>query len=631
MKKVIIITENKSDLSSLLQNTLKDSCDIFNIDEATDGCFNAYDSIILLGGTRSEALILPAKLRNKIEDQIDKGKKVFVEYCLSICDSYAAQSGVSRFSRLSYLGDSFENLETNDILDDQCCDYISSYFKYNDSSFVLVYKDHIMAHYNAELAENDKNNISKWALWFLKKNVLVCNFRLCNFIKARFAPITKWQSLIKKIILWLCDELPNSIIFDVPYTFKQVNTLTGNDICSCVEKALNWYKSNGILLDNGRCGVLEGMQHDIFADGKQSIAKTVRADCCGEVSLAFYSHYLISNCTESLDTFKNLQNYMYENLQIKGGIFDGMVRWSEVAWTVCYQDDVARAIIPTLLYTLYSGDQTYLQYAEKALDFLLKTTSENGIRAARTDNLSIAESQNLEKFKKQSNIIKCAHYNAYYHAALALAYKINGKAEYLVGAVKGLEAIMDVYPDTIREQSETEEMCRLVLPLAWLYWATGDDKHKGMLYRVCCDLQKVKCFGNAYLEWDTDYKAHCSRKLNTESSLLVSNGDPVVDMLYSVNWLPLGFSQAYLITNDDYFKELWLEIAKFFVSTQINSDNKTIDGCWARAYDPSIKEIYGIPHDVGWGPWAIETGWTVGEITAGLGLGIASEKIKPFI
>ena len=40
---------------------------------------------------------------------------------------------------------------------------------------------------------------------------------------------------------------------------------------------------------------------------------------------------------------------MFEYLQVHGGEHDGMIRWSEAAWETCFQDDVARAILPLLL------------------------------------------------------------------------------------------------------------------------------------------------------------------------------------------------------------------------------------------------------------------------------------------
>ena len=32
----------------------------------------------------------------------------------------------------------------------------------------------------------------------------------------------------------------------------------------------------------------------------------------------------------------------------KGGVLDGMMRWSDAAFSICYQDDAARAVLPQL-------------------------------------------------------------------------------------------------------------------------------------------------------------------------------------------------------------------------------------------------------------------------------------------
>jgi hypothetical protein len=53
------------------------------------------------------------------------------------------------------------------------------------------------------------------------------------------------------------------------------------------------------------------------------------------------------------------------------------------------------------------------------------------------------------------------------------------------------------------------------------------------------------------------------------------------------------------------------------------SDDARLDGCWCRGVDLERREPYGMPHDVGWGPCSVESGWTVAEILMGLGLGIA--------
>ena len=65
----------------------------------------------------------------------------------------------------------------------------------------------------------------------------------------------------------------------------------------------------------------------------------------------------------------------------------------------------------------------------------------------------------------------------------------------------------------MREQSETEELCRLLLPSAWLYYATGKAEDKALLYTlVHPSLEKMRHPSGAYLEWDSDYSAACSRQ-----------------------------------------------------------------------------------------------------------------------
>ena len=53
-----------------------------------------------------------------------------------------------------------------------------------------------------------------------------------------------------------------------------------------------------------------------------------------------------------------------------------------------------------------------------------------------------------------------------------------------------------------------------------------------------------------------------------------------------------------------------------------------LDGAWTRAFDLENWESYGVPHDVGWAPCCVETGWTVGEILMGLQFMEQVEKIK---
>ena len=177
---------------------------------------------------------------------------------------------------------------------------------------------------------------------------------------------------------------------------------------------------------------------------------------------------------------------------------------------------------------------------------------------------------------------------------------------------------MSLYPDTKREQSETEEQCRLILPLALLYQATGEKAHRDMLYRVTNDLLTHRHPSGGIAEWDTGYKASCSRESRGECSLLTENGDPIADLLYSTNWLPIGFAVAYHVTNDEKYHKLWRDVAAFCLKSQIHSNDPKTDGSWCRAFDMELGEAYGCPHDVGWAVRCSESGWTDAEILMGL-------------
>jgi uncharacterized protein YyaL (SSP411 family) len=279
-------------------------------------------------------------------------------------------------------------------------------------------------------------------------------------------------------------------------------------------------------------------------------------------------------------------------------------------------------MLGTLLSMQLTDDRRYLDEICSALDYLLLTTGTDGLRKSRTDAIWTPPARMAQMRGEPANF-PCAHHNGYYMAVLLMTYRLTGKKAYLDTAVRGMETLMAAYPNTIREHSETQELCRLVLPLACLYEATGDEKHKEQLYMVVDQLEQFRYPTGGYREHDTGYRAARSRTSGTESSLLADNGDPVTDLLYSANWLPVAYAYAWRVTGDDRFARLWRELCDFFSEVQMVSDDAALNGCWCRGIDLSRREPYGMPHDVGWGPCSVESGWTVAEILMGLGLGMA--------
>ena len=606
MMKLLIISERVSDLSTILSKNF--DATLLNVREAENISFDEYSAVAFLGGTEEKGVVPHHTLRLKLEEFADSGRPLFLEYIGSFRYVYSASATRVSHHRLVVANEGIDGLEIGDLLDSHANRYIKPHFLMPNTTPLLYYHPYVPAHDKTDMTlEQIKNgDIAMWK----ENNILSLAFCISDYKKARLAPKARFNSLVSYIAEFLTGEKIKEDIPDI--TLHRAETTFENDLSDCVKKSLSWLER--FIVDEGRGGVLEGLSHEILPDGTQLRANSIRTDCSGEAAGAFF----FSQEERYKKYAENLSEFCYGPMMIKGGMFDGMLRWTEEAWGVCYQDDAARALLPSLFAAKLGITDKYVENAVKSLEFLMRTSAKDGLRPMRTDNLVyLRDGTDINSIRDDENGYPCAHYNAYYSAALLLAYIVTGREDMKEVGLKGIEKLMSLYPETTREQSETSELCRLVLPLALTYMATGEERHKEMLESVTRDLEKMAC-GGAYREWDTGYKANCSKKIDSECSLLARNGDNVADLLYSVNWLPLGFAVSYEATKDEKYREKWESIAKFFIYSQTVSSNELIDGSWARGYDLERSENYGVPHDVGWGPCSVESGWSVAEITMGL-------------
>jgi len=629
---VLVISDHESDLSKLLLRSAQ--CRFLSFQEAEQEELSEYSAIALLCGTgEGKPKTLSEVLRTKVDEFVESGKAVFYEWCASLGDTFIVgddyEDGSGSMndarSRYVYIGEATGQLAYGDLLYSQANAGCIYRYKPQDAKPVLYHGGHIVKHDHVDRSEIDVADISfqDWRLWYYDRSQLVCSFRISNFVRARFAPFQSWCAVIEIILKHLGIEQMKA---PEPYYILG----SGGDVINTFRKGMKWFEGCDILLNHGRAGVREGLSHTIFPNGTQVKRLNVRVDCVGEVAGAYLFDYLLGGDPSSLEVYYNLSSFVFDRMQIKSGRFRGMLRWTETAWSEVFGDDSGRAMISTLLYMMYTGDKRRLPEIEEALDFLITVTGTDGLMHHGLYTVDLTEDKIRELHSEPSNQY-CAHRNAYYSAALLLAYRFDQKESYLDTAMKGLASIMKVYPQTMRAISETEELCRLIFPLACLYQATGMEEHRKWLYDVSERLEHYRHPKGGYIEVDPGYTAYRSRTSGTESSMLADNGNAISELLYSLNWLPLGFAYAYYVTGDKVFLQKWQDIAAFMADVQIVSEDQTIDGAWARCIDLNRMEIYGMPHDVGWGPYCIESGWTVGEILMGLGFGMALQKgIRPF-
>ena len=585
---------------------------------------NGCDAFCILGGENPEPLTLEADLRQALEIQSGRGKRIFCEYVRSFGQSYCLPPVTSRFLRLAAV-------DTGAILDDQDNTYCPLFAHGTQARALLVYHEHASRHDRLRREEIAASDHEKWGLWLENPNIMMCSFRMCTPDLGCFAPWERWRHVILGIIDWVTGgALDVSACVDAispSAVCVAQSSLPSREIPQVLDAAAQWVLSSGILREDGAKGVYEGFTSQVSPLGKRILASDIRADCCAEIGWFAFCQWLRTGDAAWRKRSDLLEAYCWDSFQIMEGDYAGMIRWSSVAWCVCYPDDAARVLLPTLFKAMYTNDHKYIERARMALRFLMSYTGTDGLISSRLDLPELSQ-----QYQKECQSTPCgfhsAHYTAFYHAALLLGYRLTGDEQMYRVAEKGLTSIMEHYPNTIREQSQTQEMCRMVMPLSLLYWVSRKKQHRQWLYQVAEDLEHLRHKSGAILEWDEGYQAARSRQKNGECSILCENGDPVADLLYSVNWLPMGYLQAELVTQDADFHKKWSKTVEFLAKAQLISTDPRVNGAWARGYDVERMEVFANPYDTGWGPWAIESGWTVAQIGAGISLGLVRNRLQ---
>ena len=650
MKKinVAVLTNGESDILNILQSDDRLNVQIIPISSSVHYRLDIYDVFFLLGGNSETPVTLPLACRNCLEAEREKGKKVFSEFISSIGDQYYDGYTSTRFSRMIFTGteSKIDGIVFGDILEEQCNTRWRKFYKRPCREVLLIAEEHLPCHRRAKLSDEQVQDVGKHTLWIEDDSLMICTFRLCNFIKACFSPKRAWRSLVEYIIKWttgldissdVIDDEYTHVLYDEQMPFEEQ---AHQVLRSCVD----WVENSGILIDNGKNGMYEGFGTEIMPDGKRTMKLPIRDDCMGEISMLMGMDHMLTGNNRSLEISDNLIDFIFREMQIKTGLYKGMIRWTDEAYTVAYTHDTGRAIFGELLKNLYLGRNRYMDEIRMALDFLIETSGSDGARKRRTDITNLNEDKIKELHAKpflkapdkriEAGVdLSVSGSDLYSLATMLLFYKMTGEEKYLYWGKLGFEAnkpYIRLFVHDVPNRYVTGYLAATLMPLAMYYHITQAEEDKELLYDLAKELEKYRHQNGGYIEWYKGEGDAPAPIVGGEGSLLTESGIPIVDNLYTANWLSVGFIQAYLVTGDKYFFDLWRDIVKYYKNTQIVSKNPQINGAWARGNDREIGEIYGIPNDIGWGPWSIESGWSMGQIGSGIAIGLMSEKLLEF-
>lgn len=646
--KLLIITSKASEMSNLFMETVE-NCSVCVPGELPLD-LERYDAFALLGGVDASPMVLWPDEREALEGQMRRGSKIFAEYVQGISSYDGLGVSSTRFARPVLVDREtlHMGLKQGALLDEQSNDRILPRAIGRTCTPILQYVDYPEGFYYMPEPEMLMPDETRFGLWLECKTLLVCSFRLSNFASAKFGPQRFWAELLMRVIHWLggkCSKEKVEEYMRGAYHLADVAC----DPLETARRAVGWFEQADMIVKRGGepYGVREGLSAHVRPDGTHVIGASIRNDCTGEAALMYYLKSRVDNDTTALYMADSLRRFPLSS-QRKTGPWAGFLSWADTSYFASYQDDIARGfLLPELWRVLFSGDHTYLPDVKLTLDHLLSTTGTDGLRMCRVDYIRpddetlsymglecdpdgkwhwnewvkvtpAGEKVTAKVLRGMPSHCPSAHYNGTYMASLLLYGKLTGDEVYIYAGEKGMETLMRAYPQTAREHSQTQELCRLILPLALLHWVTGDPAKKLWLYEVADDLQAFCHPSGGFKEWDEGYTACCAGTKKGESSVLSQNGDPVADMMYSLTWLSVGLATARMVTRDKRFDDLWQEMAGFFSKTQIVSENKLLDGAWPRSIDLDYFEVYGVPNDLGWAPWSVESGWGVAEIASGI-------------
>jgi len=265
------------------------------------------------------------------------------------------------------------------------------------------------------------------------------------------------------------------------------------------------------------------------------------------------------------------------------------------------------------------------QRIARALLANLRLSSTRGFVPDRVDEAPFEAGGGWEPHFRGGHTSFTAHYQGWVWAAFLRAYAMGGDRIFLERARAGLRRLVGAYPDrwNCANGSVSLEESRILLPLAWLVRADDQPEHRAWLTRFVTLFRKRQDRSGLPAEAlarPTSGVPQSNAEYGVaETSLLQRNGDPVADLLYTANFAAIGLHEAAALGLDE-AKTASDALADALVRIQVSSQSPQLDGAWFRAFDFHRWEYWASNADVGWGAWAVETGWTQSWITAFLAL-----------
>jgi hypothetical protein len=454
--------------------------------------------------------------------------------------------------------------------------------------------------------------------------ILVATSALSRFVRGRYGPQRAWKAIWERLLCWLApaEELPElTWTSTVRVQAGPATSLPEDAEREALRRSVCWFREHVVYSIDWKKGAIEGFESGIDHEGRQMRRPWARGDCTAETGMVFACDWALTRDPDSRLLATQILDYVWSPDFCQDDPDSpayGLNNWYERG-PVFYGDDNARVIMPTLVAHHLLADDRWDERVLRCLLANLRTTGRLGYRRNRIDLGPLLEQDRGWAFYYDEETVSYApHYQAYLWAAYLLAFALTGFDGFLDRTKTAIRMTMEVYPRWQWTNGLTQEMARMLLPLAFLVRIEDRAEHRSWLARVANTLlaQMQPC--GAIREQlgpleSGRYGPPASNEAygTAEAPLIQENGDPACDLLYTTNYAFLGLHEAAAVTGGAALQKAEDRLAQFLCRVQVRSEEHPyLDGAWMRGFDYERWEYWGSSADLGWGAWSVESGWT---------------------
>jgi hypothetical protein len=602
-----------------------------------------------------------------------KGLRLFVEYPGALASLTVDEPRAATLERVVVASDAFgPRLEKHRILGVHGCRFVSVGARnphlvlarvagFDSAVFGLPEEVHPLL-FEADAGEGDSPEL------------LIATTKLSGFVTGRFVPGDGWAAVWRMILQWVSRGRETADPCWQPLVaprFPPEAALPPDVEQTILRDGVRWFSSSRLLvhpswvgkweeagehpdrvwdapgedwpIGDGSHGLLEGYSSRIDEEGRQKVRWYLRGDCNAEAAMAHAFHARLTGDAAAANIARNLLDFVFFHSNLTQGprgepssASYGLIGWDTrpAGAVIYYGDDNAKLLLAAGAAASLLEETRWDEKIIRAILANFRTSGRLGFRGHNLNETALAR-EGWQSHFRGSPTHFAPHFECWLWACYLWLYRHTGYAPLLERSRTGLRLMMEAYPDDWHwTNGLQQERGRMLLPLAWLVRVEDTAEHRGWLRRIAADLLAFQEPCGAIREevgsaGKGRYAPPASNEEygTTEAPLLQQNGDPLTDLLYTVNFAFTGLHEAAAVGELE-CGSAEARLAQFLCRVQaVSKERPEFDGAWFRAFDYRRWDFWASDADSGWGAWSIETGWTQAWICGGLGLRLADTSL----